>query len=164
MEEADAAFILALLNDPAFVANIGDKGVRTMEDASAYIREGPVASYAANGFGLFLVELCSDAVPVGMCGLIRRDTLPHVDIGYAFLPEYCGRGYAVEAARATLALGQREFMLDPILAIVSPDNEPSMKLLNKIGLQQTGLIKLAENAPDVALFSTAAQAETTAIA
>jgi RimJ/RimL family protein N-acetyltransferase len=153
--ESDAPFILELLNDPAFVANIGDKGVRTVDDAVAYIQNGPRASYEANGFGLFTVELRGSETAIGMCGLVRRDTLPHVDIGYAFLPQHCGQGYAVEAARATLEYGQREFLLDPILAIVSVGNDASMRLLNKIGLQHTGLNKLADDAPYVALFSTA---------
>lgn len=154
MQDSDAAFILELLNDPGFLENIGDKGVRTLDDAVAYMRNGPVASYAANGFGLYTVELRGSDAAIGICGLVRRETLPHADIGYAFLPQHRGHGYAVEAARATLDYGHREFLLDPILAIVSVGNDSSMRVLNRIGLQQTGLISLAENAPEVAMFST----------
>src|SRR4051812_23982397 len=97
LTQDDAAFILELLNEPAFIRNIADRGVRTIEDAQAYIQDGPIASYAKNGFGLFGVELKATGVPIGMCGLIRRDVLPDVDIGYALLERYWNKGYAHEA-------------------------------------------------------------------
>src|SRR5512138_3308303 len=100
MTEKDAEFILELLNEPSFIKNIGDRKVRTLEGARAYITDGPVASYAKNGFGLYLVELKETHESMGMCGLIRRNTLKDVDIGYAFLPRYWSKGYAFEAALA----------------------------------------------------------------
>src|SRR6187549_3783400 len=99
----DQAFILKLLNEPGFLQNIGDRGVRSLEDAVGYIEKGPRTSYAKNGFGLYRVSLKESGEAIGMCGLIKRDTLPDVDIGYAFLPRYWGNGYALEAAEATMA-------------------------------------------------------------
>src|SRR5713101_5466483 len=84
----DAEFILKLLNEASFIQNIGDKGVRTIDDARSYIRNGPVASYEKFGFGLWLVEMKASGVRAGICGLLKRDVLEHVDIGYAFLPEF----------------------------------------------------------------------------
>lgn len=130
----DAAFILELLNDAAFLRYIGDRGVRTLDDARAYIEKGPAASYARHGFGLWLVERRHDGAPLGICGLLKRDSLADVDIGFAFLPAYRGQGYAFEAADAVMAHGRRALGLDRIVAIVSPDNAGSIRLLGKIGL------------------------------
>lgn len=132
--EGDAAFVLQLVNEPAWLQFIGDKGVRTLDDARTYLRDGPLAMYARCGHGLYRVDLKSSGETVGMCGLIKRDTLPDVDIGYAFLPAYWGRGYAEEAARATLAHAQ-ELGLRRILAIVTPGNARSIHLLGKLGLR-----------------------------
>ncbi|GMV29460.1 MAG: hypothetical protein AMXMBFR59_15850 [Rhodanobacteraceae bacterium] len=132
--EGDAAFVLQLVNEPAWLQFIGDKGVRTLDQARAYLRDGPLAMYARCGHGLYRVDLKSTGESVGMCGLIKRDTLPDVDIGYAFLPAYWGCGYAEEAARATLAHAQ-ELGLLRILAIVTPGNERSIRLLEKLGLR-----------------------------
>ena len=96
----DAAFILELVNEPSFIQNIGDRGVRTLEDARAYILRVAISSYEKNGFGLYLVELKDSGQSIGMCGLIKRDGLEDVDIGYAFLPRFWLKGYAVEAAAA----------------------------------------------------------------
>jgi [ribosomal protein S5]-alanine N-acetyltransferase len=134
LTEDDDAFIAALLNDPAFRRYIGDRGVRTPEDARGYIRRGPVASYERFGFGLLLVELRDPQTPVGICGLLKRDTLDDVDVGFAFLPEYCGRGYGFESASAVLADGRTSFGLRRIVAITDPDNVPSIRLLEKLGL------------------------------
>lgn len=130
----DAAFFYALVNDPAFIEHIGDKGVRTLEDACEALRTGPIAMQTARGHSLYVVELRHDATPIGMCGLIKRDTLPGVDIGYAYLPAWRGQGYAWEAAQAVLAhaptLGIRT-----LLAIVSPGNHASNGLLRKLGMR-----------------------------
>jgi [ribosomal protein S5]-alanine N-acetyltransferase len=130
----DAAFVLRLVNEPSWLQFIGDKGVRTLDDARAYLVNGPLTMYARCGHGLYRVDLKHSGEAVGMCGLIKRDTLPDVDIGYAFLPGHWGRGYAEEATRATLThahvLGLRR-----ILAIVSPGNERSIRLLEKLGLR-----------------------------
>lgn len=132
--EADAPFVLQLVNEPSWLQFIGDKGVRTLDDARAYLRDGPLAMYARCGHGLYRVDLKHTGETVGMCGLIKRDTLPDVDIGYAFLPAHWGRGYAEEATRATLAHAQ-ELGLRRILAIVTPGNARSIRLLEKLGLR-----------------------------
>ena len=106
LRDSDAPFILELLNDPAWLLHIGDKGVRTLDDARAYIANGPAASHLRHGFGLDLVELNTDATPIGLCGLIKRDTLQDVDIGYAFLPQFRGAGYAIEACATVLRHAQ----------------------------------------------------------
>src|SRR5215211_8957085 len=98
----DAQFVLTLLNEPSFLRYIGDKKVRNIEDARQYVLNGPVASYERNGFGLYLVELKDSHTPIGMCGLIKREELPDPDIGFAFLPEFCNKGFAFEAATAVL--------------------------------------------------------------
>lgn len=135
LTEDDGEFILELLNEPAFIRNIADRGVRTIDDAQAYIRNGPVDSYQKNGFGLFVVELKETGLPIGMCGLIRRDVLPDVDIGYALLERYWNKGYAHEAAAAVLDYGYKTLKLNRIIAITALDNDASGKVLGKIGLR-----------------------------
>ncbi len=135
---ADAPFIVRLLNDPDWIRFIGDRGVRTEDDARAYLERGPLAMYVRDGFGLWCVARREDARPVGMCGLIKRDTLPDVDIGFAFLPDCRGLGYATEAATATLALAAGRYGLRRVVAIVSPDNARSLKLLGKLGMTPQG--------------------------
>src|SRR5689334_9484170 len=138
----DGEFILELLNEPAFIRNIADRGVRTVEDAQAYIHNGPVASYEKNGFGLFAVELKETGAPIGMCGLIRRDVLPDVDIGYALLERYWNKGYAYEAAAAVLNYGYTVVGLKRIVAITALDNDASAKVLEKIGLRFESIVDL----------------------
>jgi RimJ/RimL family protein N-acetyltransferase len=128
--------------------------VRNNEDAIRYIQTGPIASYERFGFGLYLVELKETGVPIGMCGLLKRDTLPDVDIGFAFLPGYWSRGYAVESAAAVMNYGRETLRLRRIVAITSPDNDASIKLLEKIGLRFERMIKLSEDQPEVRLFGT----------
>ena len=152
----DAEFIIELLNQPSFLQFIGDKGVRTTEDAIRYIETGPQASYERFGFGLYLVELKDSGVSIGMCGLLKRDTLPDVDVGFAFLPEYWSRGYAFEAANAVMTYGRDVIGLQRIVAITSLDNVASIKLLEKIGLRFERLIKLAEDQTEVRLFGSTA--------
>ncbi|HEV2802326.1 MAG TPA: GNAT family N-acetyltransferase [Pyrinomonadaceae bacterium] len=161
LDAGDAAFILELLNDPSFVRNIGDKGVRTLADAARYIAEGPVASYARHGFGLWLVELkdAGQRTPAGICGLVKRDTLPDADIGYAFLPRFCGRGYATEAAAAVLNYAHGALGLKRVLAITVPENDGSIKVLEKIGLRFERRLKLSEDASEIMLFASGARSE-----
>jgi RimJ/RimL family protein N-acetyltransferase len=149
----DDAFILKLLNEPSFIRFIGDKSVRTIEDARKYILNGPVESYKQFGFGLYAVELKESNVPIGMCGILKRDTLSHPDIGFAFLSAYWNQGYAFESAAAVLKHARKILGLNQILAITTPDNEASAKLLRKIGLRFEGLIKLSEDAAEVRLFT-----------
>jgi len=150
----DAKFILALLNEPSFLRYIGDKKVRNLEDARQYIQTGPVASYEKNGFGLYLVELKDSHTPIGMCGLIKRDELPDVDIGFAFLPDFWNKGYAFEAAGAVMKYGQEELKLPRIVAITSLDNEASIKLLERLGFKYERVVKLSEDREQVKLFAT----------
>lgn len=148
----DAEFILGLLNEPSFIRNIGDRNVRTIDDACAYILNGPVTSYAKNGFGLYLVQLKETGESIGMCGLIKRDTLDDVDIGYALLPRYWSKGYAVEAARATMAYGKDVIGLKRLVGIVDPTNEGSIRVLEKIGLRYEKMVRLSEDDIDLKLF------------
>ncbi|MBY6050214.1 GNAT family N-acetyltransferase [Cytobacillus firmus] len=138
----DAAFILELLNEPAWIRYIGDKGVRTLEDAKNYILTGPMKMYSQFGFGLFLVERKEGSSPIGMCGLIKRDTLDNVDIGFAFLSRYQTQGYGFESASATLKYGHEQLDMERILAITSLDNHASSRLLEKIGMKYEGTIIL----------------------
>src|SRR5438552_2883098 len=122
----DAAFMLELVNDPAWLRFIGDRGVRTLEDARGYILNGPVAMYRRVGFGLYLVELKQSRTPIGICGLIKRAGLEDVDIGFAFLPAFCGQGYAYESASAMIAYAQDTLGLYRVVAITAPDNQRSI--------------------------------------
>jgi RimJ/RimL family protein N-acetyltransferase len=148
----DAEFILRLVNEPSWLEFIGDKGVRSLEDARNYLRTGPMASYEQHGFGMYLVRRKSDGARLGMCGLIKRDTLPHVDIGFAFLPEHWGQGYAHEASAAVLAHAQRDFNLPRLLAITSPHNQSSIRILERLGLRFERLMELTPGDP-VKLFA-----------
>jgi RimJ/RimL family protein N-acetyltransferase len=153
LDVEDAPFIIELLNDPSFIRFIGDKGVRTVEDARNYILNGPVASYEKFGFGLNAVELKEADVSIGICGVLKRDTLPHPDIGFAFLPAYWNQGYAYESAAAVMKHAREALAINEVLAITTPDNEASSRVLEKIGLRFDCLIKVSEDAPEVKLFS-----------
>lgn len=149
----DAEFILELLNEPSFIQNIGDRGVRTLADARAYILNGPVASYAKNGFGLYLVLLKETNESIGMCGLIKRDGLDDVDIGYAFLPKFWSRGYAVESALAVKAYARDVIGLKRVVAITDPANDGSIRVLEKIGLRFEKVVRLSEDDIELKLFA-----------
>ena len=150
----DAQFILTLLNEPSFLRYIGDKQVRSLEDARQYILNGPLASYERNGFGLYLVELKESYTPIGMCGFLKREELPDPDIGFAFLPEFWGKGFAFEAAAALLEDARQSLRLQRILAITSLDNEASIKLLERLGLRFDKVLTLAAGREQVRLFTT----------
>lgn len=149
----DSEFILELLNDPSWMRFIGDKGVRTLDDARDYILKNPVAMYERLGFGLYLTKLKSENVLIGICGLIKRDSLEDVDIGFAFLPKFCGKGYAYEAASAVMAYGKIAFGLNRIVAITSSDNYSSAKLLKKLGFSFEKIVKLSDDSESVSLFA-----------
>jgi RimJ/RimL family protein N-acetyltransferase len=151
----DAPFILELLNEDGFLRHIGDKGVRTLGDARSYILKGPVDSYQRFGFGLYLTSLRYDDTPIGICGLVKRDTLLDVDIGFAFLTAHWARGYASESAAAVLEYGRTTLGLTRIVAITAPGNEGSMAVLVKIGLALERRIRLVDGGPDVNLFGPA---------
>ena len=148
----DAAFILRLLNEPSFIENISDKGARTLDDAVSYILNGPVASYERFGFGLYLVELKETGASIGMCGLLKRDTLDDADIGYAYLPEFWSKGYALEAATAVMHDARDRLGLKRVVAITSLDNQSSIRVLEKIGFRYEGLIKLPGSEEQIKLF------------
>ena len=134
-DESDAAFIVELLNDEAFLAYIGDRGVRTLDDARAYIANGPQAMYAAHGFGLYLVSARATGARIGMCGILKRDTLDDPDIGFAFLSAHRGHGYAREAVEAVMSLAIEVHGLTRLAAIVDPANLRSVALLERAGFR-----------------------------
>jgi RimJ/RimL family protein N-acetyltransferase len=148
----DAQFILTLLNEPSFLRYIGDKQVRTLEDARQYLLNGPIASYERHGFGLYLIELKGSDTPIGMCGLLKRAELPDPDIGFALLPDFWNKGFAFEAATAVLQDGRERLTLDRILAITSLDNEASMKLLERLGFRFGEVIRVSADREQVNLF------------
>jgi len=149
----DDAFIFTLLNDPGWLRFIGDRGVYTLDDARNYILQGPVAMYARHGFGLYLTARKQDNVAIGLCGLLKRDGLADVDIGYAFLPQFRGQGYAYEAAAAVMRYGKNGLGLARIVAITAPDNERSARVLEKLGLTFTEMITLPGDESAVKLFT-----------
>lgn len=153
----DAPFIFELLNTPEWIQFIGDRGIRTLTDARLYITNGPVKSYDQNGFGLFLVKLKVDGTPIGLCGLIKRLSLEDVDIGFAFLSAYTGKGYAAESAAATLEYGKINIGLRRIVAITNDSNIHSIRLLEKIGMRYERRIKFEAEAEaeELLLYATA---------
>jgi RimJ/RimL family protein N-acetyltransferase len=149
----DADFILELLNEPSFLRFIGDKGVRSREDACQYVLNGPVASYARFGFGLYRVGLRETGEAIGICGLLKRDSLEDVDLGFAFLPRFWSKGFAFESAAAVLEHGKATWGLVRVLAVTSPDNEASMRLLARLGFGFERMARLSGDAPEVRLFA-----------
>lgn len=148
----DAEFVLRLLNEPEFIGNIGDKGVRNLGDAENYLRDGPMASYEQFGFGLWRVGLRVDDMPVGMAGLLRRDYLDDADIGYALLREFFGAGYAFEAASAVMCHAREQLEKRRVLAIVNEDNEPSIRLLRRLGFEANGTARVPGDNREVPLY------------
>ena len=149
----DAPFILRLLNEPSFIENIADRGVRTLDAARDYLLGGPIKSYERNGFGLNCVELKEGRVPIGMCGLIKRDTLEHPDLGYAFLPEHCSKGYALEAAAEMMVKAEGVFDMKRVVAITSVGNDRSIRLLERLDFRYERLITLGDDPEEVKLFA-----------
>lgn len=135
LQVEDAPFIYTLVNDPAWIRYIGDKNVANYEDAKTYIETGPLEMYRSLGFGLNRVSLKQDGTPIGICGLLKREKLDDVDLGFAFLPEFRGQGYALEAATAVLEYGCRELRIPRIVAILTAHNLASKKLLSKLGFE-----------------------------
>ncbi|WP_105214367.1 MULTISPECIES: GNAT family N-acetyltransferase [unclassified Pseudoalteromonas] len=142
LDLGDADFILRLLNDESFIRYIADKNVRTHQDAINHLTNGPIASYKNHGFGLNLVQLKGESTAIGMCGLLKREELDYPDLGYAFFPEFCGKGYAREAAEAVLKQAVAEHSMHTILAVTAPNNLRSMHLLESIGFSLTGTKEL----------------------
>lgn len=153
LNAGDAPFILQLLNEPSFIQNIGDRGVRSLAQAAQYIESGPMASYARFGFGLYLVERASPPDPIGICGILQRPELPCPDIGFAFLPAYWSQGFAFEAAAAVRDYGREVLRIPELLAIVSPANVASMRLLDRLGFSERESIRLSAGAAELKLYT-----------
>ena len=149
----DAAFIYRLVNDPQWLRHIGDKQVHDLDGARHYIESGPRAMYQQFGFGLNLVSLKDDGTAIGICGLLQRDSLPAADLGFAFLPEYRGRGYAQEAAEAALHHGFSTLEQRRIVAIVDTGNQASIRLLEKLGFHFDRKIQTKPNGTPADLYS-----------
>jgi RimJ/RimL family protein N-acetyltransferase len=148
----DAPFILQLVNEPSWLQHIGDKNVHSIEDAVHYISSGPRKSYHENGFGLYLVVLKASGAPLGVCGLLKRITLDDPDIGFALLPEYWGQGYAYEAASAVLRYAGEELRIAKVAGITKAENRASIKLLEKLGMELEGRLRLSESESELLLF------------
>jgi RimJ/RimL family protein N-acetyltransferase len=156
----DAAFVFEIVNDPAWLQNIGDRHVKTLDDARAYLSKGTLAMYERIGFGMYVVTLKESGEPVGMCGLVKRDGLDDVDIGFAFLPRFRGQGFALESAAAVLEHGKRDLGLKRIVAIVSPANQRSIRILENIGLKFERRMTLPGDDEEIAVYASQAGTST----
>lgn len=154
----DAPFILRLLNEPTFIRNIGDKQVRSLDDARSYLHNGPLTSYQRNGFGLSRVVRKDSGEVIGMCGLIRRDGREDVDVGYALLPDHWGQGYAAEAVRGVLQSDARHHGLQRVVAVVNPDNAASIRLLQTVGFDFEKMVVLPGESTPIQQFAIALRA------
>ncbi len=152
LSSEDAVFIVELLNTPGWLKYIGERNVKSEEQAKCYLFNGPIKSYRENGFGLWLVELKETQKPIGMCGILRRDYLEHPDIGFAFLPDFNGKGFAFEAAQSSLFYAKWILQHNTICAITLPGNEHSIKLLMKLGLSYIQPIHLPLTGEEVLLY------------
>jgi [ribosomal protein S5]-alanine N-acetyltransferase len=152
LQPADALFIFELLNSPEWLKFIGDRGIKTVEDAAFFIENGPMKSYRQNGFGLYLVRQRATALKLGLCGLLKREQLPAPDLGFAFLRQYTGKGYAQEAANAVLNYAARQLELKKILAFTNSFNNRSIQLLHKLGFSFDEMI-CWQNEEELQLFS-----------
>jgi len=150
----DAEFILRLLNEPSFIQNIGDRGVRTVDDARGYIVKGPITSYERFGFGLWMIETKSPLAPIGICGLLKREVLDDVDIGYALLPEFWSHGYALESASAVVSYAREKLGLKRVVAVTNSNNQSSIRLLEKMGFKYERMVQLSEGAAEIQLLAT----------
>jgi RimJ/RimL family protein N-acetyltransferase len=149
----DSRFMLGLLNEPSWLHFIGDRGVRTIGDAQSYILKGPVEMYARQGFGFCIVEMKIATCPIGICGLAKRDYLDDVDIGFALLPQYCGKGYAYESANAVLKYEKNELALKRVVATTRSGNHSSANLLRKLGLRFERIVKHPDGNRELELFA-----------
>jgi len=149
----DADLLLAVWNDPAFMEHVGDRGVRTTEEAEEAMRAGALKLYAVYGYGPYAMVRRDDGVRMGICGLFKRDNLDYPDIGFGVLPEFCGKGYAGEAAFAVLAHARDDLRIKELTAIVSPGNAPSIGLIEKLGLMFVGMITMPGDDEEICLYS-----------
>lgn len=152
LEENDADFVFHLVNEPSFIKNIGDRGVRSVADAVQFIRESYWTNQKKPGYGQFLVELKENCHPIGMCGILYRDSLQVSDVVFAFLPEYWGKGYAIEAADAMCKYARSALGVDNIVGLTSEDNPPSIKILKKLGMKFERVVKMSADDPGTSLY------------
>ncbi|HEX6794489.1 MAG TPA: GNAT family N-acetyltransferase [Casimicrobiaceae bacterium] len=138
----DAAFMFELVNDRSWIDNIGERNVRTLEDARRYIEDTAIAMYERLGFGLYAVGLMETGEAIGICGLVKREGLDDVDLGFAFLPRFWGAGYALEASRAVLSHATETLGCRRVVAIVSRHNSRSIRLLDKLGFRFQRMVAL----------------------
>lgn len=155
---ADAPFLLDLLNDPGYLQHIGDRGVRCEADAHRYLADGPLTSYRRHGHGLLLAELRDDATPIGICGLLKRDTLDDIDLGYALMPAFRSCGYVHEAAQALLAHAQAQLGVTRVVAVVAPGNAASEQVLQRLGFAFERCVALGPGESQLRLFAHEAKA------
>ena len=148
----DAELMLAIWNDPAFIHHVGDRGIRTVAEAEAELESGAFKLYADYGYGPYRMALKSHDTPIGICGIFRRDGLEQPDIGYGVLPEYCGKGYAYEAARAVVEHAKADLGLDSLIAIISPDNEASVGLIRKLGLRFERMHRMQDDEDEICIY------------
>ncbi len=148
----DAPFILKLVNTPAWLKYIGDRGIKTLQEAKNYILAGPIHNYMTKGYGFQLVELKENQLPIGLCGLVKRDHLEHEDLGFAFLPEFEGKGYAFEAATATVQYANFTLNINRLLAITTKDNFRSIQLLKRLNFEDSGEVKFPNEQEPLFLF------------
>lgn len=148
----DAEFVLRLTNEPSFLANIGDKGIRTIDDARRFLREGPWTNQPRPGYGQFLVQAKDTGTSAGICGLLYRDRLDVTDIGFAFLPEFWGQGLALEAATAVMEYGRTTLGVGAVVGLTTSGNLPSIRLLEKLGMTFQRTVKMSDNDPGTALY------------
>lgn len=149
----DAGLMLAIWNDPAFIRHVGDRGIRTLDQARTTLEESAFRLYSEYGYGPYRVALKTDDTAVGICGLFRREGLDEPDIGFSTLPEHCGRGYAYEAACAVIEHARKDLGLQRLTAIVSPENGPSLSLIHKLGFAFERMHRMAGDEDDVAIYA-----------
>ena len=154
LDDADAAFLLRQVNEPSWIRNIGDRKVHSLEDARQYIATRTFEQYRRLGYGMNVIERRADGSPVGCCGLVKRDALPHPDLGFALLEEFWGQGYAREAAAAVIAHARAALDIARLLAITTPVNERSGHLLLQVGFHPEGMVRLEPGAEELRLYST----------
>jgi RimJ/RimL family protein N-acetyltransferase len=150
----DADFFLVLVNSPAWLQYIGDRGVKTIAEAEIFINEKYIHSYKINGFGLYVTVLKDGNIPIGICGLIKRETLEDIDIGFAFLPGYISKGYGYESASAVLKFGKDVLNIPRIVAITTKENFNSISLLKKLEMKFEKIISMPGDKEELMLFAT----------
>ena len=148
----DTPLMLAIWNDPAFVRYVADRGVRTLDQARAAVEAGPLRLYAEYGYGPFRLRRRDDGMDIGICGLFRRDGFADPDIGFAILPDFCGKGYGFEASAAVLEYAHDTLGLSRIKAIVSPQNAASIGLLEKLGMRYERRVRMPGEDHDISLY------------